>query len=103
MFGGPELRVICEVVSNQVIEEATHLTDDAVLAATDDELLDDFMSRCDMEAPVLDWEQKYVTEGGSGSSIQLHVPFTGTKGLFENQPNFYTANWPEGDVRRARL
>jgi hypothetical protein len=98
VFDGPELRVVCEVVSNKAIEEARGLSDLEVLGGTVDELIEKIIAPHDMDTPVLEIDGKCVTEEGSGSSIELHVPFEGARGLFENQPNFYTSVWPDGAV-----
>jgi hypothetical protein len=98
VFDGRELRAVCNVVSQEAIDEVRGLSDVDALGATVDELIEGIMAQHDMETPVLGFDGRYVTEEGSGSSIELHVPFTGTHGLFENQPNFYTSRWPDGSV-----
>jgi hypothetical protein len=103
MFDGPELRVVCEVVANQAIEEAAHISDEQALGSTVEDLLEEIMSRPDMELPVLRFEERYAVDSGSRDGVELHVPFDGTRGLFENQPNFYTTNYPEGTVAASEV
>lgn len=97
VFDGPELRAVCGIVSEKAIKEASEITDERVLSASVEELVEDSMFRHDMEMPRLAerWE---VTEGGSRQAIELHLPFTGTPGLLSNQPNLYGPPYPEGRV-----
>jgi hypothetical protein len=87
-----------EVAARNAIGEAYDLQDDRLLSMTVEELVEDIMSRHDMETPVLNLDAREVTDSGSGKGVELHVPFTGTRGLFENQPNFYTSYWPDGKI-----
>jgi hypothetical protein len=98
VFQGPDLHVVLEVAGNKAIEEASRINDERVLNVSVQELVDEILSRHDMDAPVLYPDRWEVTETGSGSGVELHVPFTGTPGLFGNQPNFYTAQYPPGEV-----
>ena len=54
VFDGPELRVVCDPVSNKAIDEAHGLSDEDVLGRTVDELIQEIMARHDMETSVLD-------------------------------------------------
>lgn len=98
VFDGPDLRVICEVVSIKAVKEATEIPDDLVLGTSIDDLIEKFMARNDMQVPALDRDHEYVSETGSGNTIELHVPFTGTHGLFHNQPNLFGTQHPDGSV-----
>jgi hypothetical protein len=94
MFDGPDLRVVLEVVANKAIDEARRLSDDSLLQDSAEEWSDRIMATLDIDPPVLYLDQRGVTERGSGSGIELHVPFAGTPGLFHNQPNFFVAPGP---------
>lgn len=58
VFDGPELRNVCEVISNRAIEEAAGITDERALSSTVDELVDEIMTGYDMELPVLLFDEK---------------------------------------------
>ena len=98
VFEGPDLRVVLDVAARKAITEASELPDNQVLGSTVEELVNEILSRHDMEVPVLLNDQREVSETGSGTGIVLHVPFTGTHGLFDNRPNFYTSQYPPGEV-----
>ena len=103
MFNGPELRVVLEAVAEKTIAEATALPDATLLGGTVDSLVDSIMSGVDMDVPVLHSEDREITHGDSGEPIVLHVPFTGTRGLFENQPNLMGPVFPEGTVTGSEV
>jgi len=103
MFDGPDLRVVAEVVGNRAIEHAQRLTDDVLLASEADKLVEDILEGLDMDTPVLHLDEWSISAGQSGEALELHVPFTGTSGLFGNQPNFYTSNPPEGRVQGSEV
>jgi hypothetical protein len=98
VFDQVELRGVLQVASKNTIDEVRGLSDEEVLGATVDELIEEFLARRDMETPVLDFDSKELSESGSAKSIELHVTFTGSPGLFDYQPNLYTSTWPEGRV-----
>lgn len=94
MFDGPDLRVVLEVVANKAIDEARRLSDESLLHDSAGECVDRIMATLDIDPPILHSDQREVTERGSGSGIELHLPFTGTPGLFHNQPNFFVESGP---------
>ncbi|MGZ6639674.1 MAG: hypothetical protein ACXVII_43475, partial [Solirubrobacteraceae bacterium] len=98
MFDGPELRGVCEIVTQKALKEASELTDQEALGATAEELVEEIFARHDIEVPALCSEERYLVEGGSRQGIELHVRFTGTYGLLHNQPNVYGSQHPPGDV-----
>lgn len=104
MFDGHDLRALCATVTQKAIDEARSLEDDTLASASEPDLVDEIMAKFDMSVPVLHLDRRELTEGGSGRSVLLHVPFAGTAKLFSCQPNFYMGSgWPGGHVEGSEV
>jgi hypothetical protein len=104
VFDEGPLRERLEAQTALAVDYVRRVSDDWLLARSEDELVADLVERFDIQAPKLLPEHKQLSAGDSRAPLELHIPFDGDAQWFRWEPNHRRSTGPpQGEVRNDEV